>query len=151
MTSGPERTSTMNAASNGLGALTLFVEDLDTVTVFYCDVLDLDLVYQDDVSAVLDLGGTLINLLAVGAAPELVAPARAAPVGATAQMMLSLFVEDVDAVCAGLRERGVALLNGPVDRPWGKRTATFTDPAGTVWEVAQDIAADADRTTRSSS
>jgi catechol 2,3-dioxygenase-like lactoylglutathione lyase family enzyme len=133
----------MDATSNGFGALTLFVEDLDTVTVFYRDVLELDLVYQDDVSSVLDLGGTLINLLAVGAAPELVAPARAAPVGSTAQMVLSLFVEDVDAVCAGLRERGVALLNGPLDRPWGKRTAAFTDPAGTVWEIAHDIPADA--------
>ncbi len=134
----------MDATSNGLGALTLFVEDLDTVTGFYRDVLDLDLVYQDDVSSVLDLGSsTLINLLAVGAAPELVAPARAAPVGSTAQMMLSLFVEDVDAVCAELRERGVALLNGPLDRPWGKRTAAFTDPAGTVWEIAHDIPADA--------
>ncbi len=115
----------MDAASNGLGALSLFVEDLDTVTVFYRDVLDLELVYQDDVSSVLDLGGTLINLLAVGAAPGLVAPAKAVPVGAAAQMMLSLFVEDVDAVCANLRERGVALLNGPLDRPWGKRTAAF--------------------------
>jgi len=132
----------MNATSNGLGALTLFVEDLDTVTAFYRDVLDLDLVYQDDVSSVLDLGGTLINLLAVSAAPELIAPTRAAPVGSAAQMVLSLLVEDVDAVCAELRERSVALLNGPLDRPWGKRTAAFTDPAGTVWEIAQDISAD---------
>ncbi len=132
----------MDATSNGLGALTLFVEDLETVAAFHRDILGLDLVYQDDVSLVLDLGGTLINLLAVGAAIELVAPARAAPVGSTAQMMLSLFVEDVDAVCAELRERGVALLNGPLDRPWGKRTAAFTDPAGTVWEIAHDIPAD---------
>jgi catechol 2,3-dioxygenase-like lactoylglutathione lyase family enzyme len=151
LTSRPESTSTMDAASNGLGALTLFVEDLGTVTMFYRDVLDLSLVYQDDVSSVLDLGGTLINLLVVGAAPALVAPAGAAPVGATAQMMLSLFVEDVDAVCADLRERGVALLNGPLDRPWGKRTAAFTDPVGTVWEIAQDIAADAHGATGSTS
>jgi len=133
----------MDATSNGLAALTLFVEDLDTVTAFYRDVLDLDLVYQDDVSSVLELGGTLINLLAVSAAPELVAPTRAVPVGAAAQMVLSLFVKDVDAVCAELRGRGVALLNGPLDRPWGKRTAAFTDPAGTIWEIAHDIPADA--------
>jgi len=32
---------------------------------------------------------------------------------------------------------GVTLLNGPVDRPWGRRTAAFADPSGNVWEVAQ--------------
>jgi hypothetical protein len=33
----------------------------------------------------------------------------------------------------------VALLNGPMDRPWGVRTASFTDPAGNVWEIAQPV------------
>lgn len=139
----------MDAASNGLGALTLFVEDLEGVTAFYRDVLDLDLVYQDDVSSVVDLGGTLINLLEVSAAPPLVAPAATAPIGTTVRMVLSLFVEDVDASCADLRERGVSLLNGPLDRPWGKRTAAFTDPAGTVWEIAHDIPAGTDQATNS--
>ncbi len=47
----------------------------------------------------------------------------------------------VDDVCIALRVRGVQLLNGPVDRPGGKRTAALADPAGHVWEVAQDIPA----------
>jgi catechol 2,3-dioxygenase-like lactoylglutathione lyase family enzyme len=141
----------MDLTGNGLGALTLFVEDLVTVTAFYRDALSLEVVYQDEVSAVVDLVGTLINLLAVGAAAELVAPATASPVGPTAQMVLSLFVKDVDAVCAELRERGVALLNGPVDRPWGKRTAAFTDPAGTVWEIAHDLPVNADQAESSTS
>ncbi|MDQ3782600.1 MAG: VOC family protein, partial [Actinomycetota bacterium] len=29
------------------------------------------------------------------------------------------------------------LLNGPVDRPWGVRTASFRDPAGHIWEIAR--------------
>jgi uncharacterized glyoxalase superfamily protein PhnB len=33
----------------------------------------------------------------------------------------------------------VTLLNGPIDREWGKRTASFTDPDGNIWEVAQDL------------
>jgi catechol 2,3-dioxygenase-like lactoylglutathione lyase family enzyme len=141
----------MDLTGNGLGALTLFVEDLVTVTAFYRDALSLEVVYQDDNSSVVDLGGTLINLLAFGAAAELVAPATPSPVGPTAQMVLSLFVKDVDAVCAELRERGVALLNGPVDRPWGKRTAAFTDPAGTVWEIAHDLPVNADQAESSTS
>jgi catechol 2,3-dioxygenase-like lactoylglutathione lyase family enzyme len=129
----------LNAATRGLGALTLFVEDRNPVTTFYRDVLGLRTLFEDDVSAVFDLGGTMLNVLAVTAAAEVVAPARPAAVGATPRMLLSLWVEDVDAVCRDLQERDVVLLNGPVDRSWGKRTAAFTDPAGAVWEIAQDI------------
>lgn len=133
---------TMNGTTEGLGALTLFVEDVQAVGAFYNDVLQLRPVFSDDVSTVFDVGGTLLNVLDIRAASEseVVAPARPAAVGAAPQMLLSLWVEDVDAVCDVLRERGVLLLNGPVDRAWGKRTAAFTDPAGTTWEVAQDIA-----------
>ena len=124
----------------GLGALTLFVEDLSAVTTFYRDVLRLAAVYDDDVSTVFELGGTLLNVLAVSAASDAVAPARPVAVGESPQMLLSLWVEDVDAVCHELQNLGVVLLNGPVDRAWGKRTAAFADPAGAVWELAQDIA-----------
>jgi catechol 2,3-dioxygenase-like lactoylglutathione lyase family enzyme len=133
----------MDATSSGLGALTLFVDDLDAVAAFYRDALELDLLFEDDVSAAFDLGGTVLNVLSVSAAPDVVAPATAAPVGAAAQMLLSLWVDDVDAACAELQRHGVVMLNGPVDRAWGKRTAAFTDPAGTVWEIAQDIPAPA--------
>lgn len=130
----------MNASGDGLGALTLFVEDVHAVGAFYSGVLQLREVFKDDVSAVFALGGTMLNVLQVDAASEVVAPERAAPLGTTPRMLLSLWVEDVDAVCQELQERGVVLLNGPVDRAWGKRTAAFVDPAGAVWEVAQDIA-----------
>jgi uncharacterized glyoxalase superfamily protein PhnB len=129
----------VDATRNGLGAITVFVDDLAAVAAFYREVLDLDLLFADDVSAAFDLGGTVVNVLAVSAAADVVAPAEVAAVGGPVRLLLSLWVEDVDATCAQLRDRGAALLNGPVDRPWGKRTAAFADPAGTVWEVAQDI------------
>ena len=50
--------------------------------------------------------------------------------------MLTVNVPDVDAVCAELADRGVPLVNGPMDRPWGIRTASFRDPSGQIWEVA---------------
>jgi uncharacterized glyoxalase superfamily protein PhnB len=40
-------------------------------------------------------------------------------------------------LCAILSERGIVLINGPMDRPWGPRTASFADPSGHIWEVAQ--------------
>lgn len=126
--------------AGGLGALTLFVEDVTEAAAFYSGVLQLREVFRDDVSTVFQLGPTMLNVLQVAAAAEVVAPAQPEAVGATPRMLLSLWVEDVDAVVQALQERGLVLLNGPVDRPWGKRTAAFTDPAGLVWELAQDLA-----------
>jgi lactoylglutathione lyase len=45
-------------------------------------------------------------------------------------------VEDVDATCDQLIARGAELINGPMDRPWGIRTASLIDPNGYVWEIA---------------
>jgi catechol 2,3-dioxygenase-like lactoylglutathione lyase family enzyme len=129
----------VDAAFHGLGALTLFVEDLDSSTSFYRDVLGFQATYQDEHSAVFDLGNTVVNLLRVSAAHELIRPARVAPPQAGARMQLTAWVDDVDAVWSLLESRGAELLNGPIHRPWGKRTAAFTDPSGTVWEIAQDI------------
>ena len=80
-----------------------------------------------------------LNLLLVSAAQEQVEPAAVADRDAGSRFQLSVWVDDVDAVCALLRQRGVELLTGPADREWGLRTATFVDPAGHSWEVAQEL------------
>lgn len=72
-----------------------------------------------------------------GAAVELIEPASVASVEAGARFQLTVEVDDVDAVCALLADRGVELLNGPMDRPWGVRTASFRDPGGHIWEIAK--------------
>ena len=53
--------------------------------------------------------------------------------------MLSIFVPDTDAALAGLADRGIEPISGPIDRPWGMRTACVLDPDGYVWELAQQI------------
>ena len=122
-----------------IGAITLFVEDLPAARAFYADVLRLRCVFEDDNSAVFDLGNTVINLLDAREAPELIAPARVAGPADGARCQFTIWVEDADATCAELQAHGVDLLNGPQDRPWGQRTAAFADPAGHVWEVAQHL------------
>jgi lactoylglutathione lyase len=82
-------------------------------------------------------GELIVNLLRTDAAKELV-DAVASP-EAGSRFQLSVWLDDVDATCALLEERGVTLLTGPVDRAWGRRTATFTDPAGHSWEIAQQL------------
>jgi catechol 2,3-dioxygenase-like lactoylglutathione lyase family enzyme len=122
--------------TKGVGAITLFVEDLATTKAFYAEVFRLPLVHEDDDSAVFDFGNAVINLLRTTAAPELIEPATPGGPADGPRVQLTLEVADVDAVSAELTARGVTLLNGPVDRPWGIRTASFRDPAGHVWEIA---------------
>jgi catechol 2,3-dioxygenase-like lactoylglutathione lyase family enzyme len=127
----------MSSWATGIGAITLFVEDLAATKQFYQDVFGLPVHYEDDESAVFDFGNTLINLLRTTAAHELIAPAVVGGPDAPARLQLTINVDDVDAICAELTARGVELLNGPMDRPWGIRTAAFRDPAGHIWEIAK--------------
>jgi catechol 2,3-dioxygenase-like lactoylglutathione lyase family enzyme len=117
--------------------MTLFVEDLETTKQFYREVFDVPMVFEDDHSAAFNFGNSIINLLKVSEAPELIEPAVVAQPNAGAQMQFTIGVEDVDATCAELAARGVELLNGPIDRPWGLRTACFSDPAGHIWEITK--------------
>lgn len=120
-----------------VSAITLFVEDLAAAKDFYARAFDLQVHYEDPESVVFAFGTTLINLLVTSAAPELIEPATVASPNAGSRSQITVDVTDVDAACAQLASRGVELLNGPIDRPWGVRTASFRDPAGHIWELAQ--------------
>lgn len=120
----------------GISAITLFVEDVPAARRFYQEVFGLPVVFEDDASTVFKFENTLINLLESSEAPELVGPARVASPESGARMQFTIEVDDVDAMCAELARRGVVLLNGPMNRPWGIRTASFCDPGGHIWEIA---------------
>ena len=127
----------MDSWPTGISAITLFVEDLDATKRFYQDVFGLPIHYEDDASAVFNFGNALINLLKAEEGRELIEPAEVGAPNAGALFQFTITVDDVDATCDELRRRGVELLNGPIDRPWGIRTAAFRDPAGNIWEVAK--------------
>jgi lactoylglutathione lyase len=127
---------TQAAWPGGIAAITLFVEDLAAAKRFYGDVFQLPVFFEDDNSAVFKFGDTLVNLLKASEAPALVAPATVATPDAGVRFQFTLGVDDVDAMVDELKSRGVELLNGPMDRPWGIRTASFCDPGGHIWEVA---------------
>ena len=124
----------------GIYAITLFVEDVEAAKEFYRKVFGLPVVFEDENSCVFRFGNTLVNLLKISEAKELIEPTRVASREAGARMVFTINVEDVDAMCAELTERGVQLLNGPMDRPWGVRTASFADPGGHIWEIARSQA-----------
>jgi catechol 2,3-dioxygenase-like lactoylglutathione lyase family enzyme len=129
----------MSEPLQSVGAITLFVEDRGRAKRFYERVFDGSVVNEDEQSVAFRFENMIVNLLESGAAPELIAPARVAAAATGSRFQLTIWVENTDAVCAELAARGVELLNGPVDRDWGLRTASFTDPDGHIWEVAGKI------------
>jgi lactoylglutathione lyase len=129
----------VNASLKSVDVITLFVEDLQRSRLFYQEIFDLPMVFQDEDSAVFQLGNMSINLLKVPAARDLIEPGAVASREAGSRFQFTINVDDVDAECAELTRRGVTLLNGPMNRAWGVRTASFTDPGGHIWEIAQDL------------
>jgi catechol 2,3-dioxygenase-like lactoylglutathione lyase family enzyme len=129
----------MTDGIKGVSAITLFVEDLAAAKTFQETVFGKPLVFEDESAAAYDFDGAIVNLLAATSAPELVAPGVVAPPGGGQRFVLTVEVDDVDAVCGRLSTGGIEPLNGPMDRPWGIRTASFRDPAGHVWEIAHPL------------
>jgi catechol 2,3-dioxygenase-like lactoylglutathione lyase family enzyme len=125
--------------SRNVNVSTLFVEDLNGAKSFYQEVFGLSVVFEDNNSAVFDFGNMLINLLKISEAQGLIEPGTVASREAGSRFQFTIDVDDVDAVCNELKSLGVALLNGPMNRPWGVRTASFTDPGGHIWEIAQQF------------
>ncbi len=129
----------MTVPLKSVGAITLFVEDPQRSKAFYERAFDLSAAYEYDDAAGFKFENTIINLLEASAARELIDPGTVADREAGARSQLTIWVDDADAACAQLTERGVELLNGPVERGWGMRTAAFADPDGHIWEVAQEL------------
>ncbi|MCB0165414.1 MAG: VOC family protein [Anaerolineae bacterium] len=134
-----EKGAEVSSWSKGIYAITLFVEELDVAKQFYQKVFGLPVIFEDNNSSVFEFGNTLINLLKITEAKNLIEPAPVASREAGSRFVFTIDVDDVNAMCEALTERGVTLLNGPMDRPWGVRTASFIDPGGYIWEIAERL------------
>ena len=129
----------MSESLKSVGAITMFVDDPRRSKEFYERVFGASAIYEDENSVAFEFERLIVNLLAERAAPELIDPTPVAGRETGERFQLTIWVEDADAVVEQLRSAGVELLNGPIDRPWGLRTAAFADPDGHVWEVAAKI------------
>ena len=126
----------MSESLKNVGAITMFIEDVQRSKSFYEQVFDVQAIYEDEDAVAFRFENTIVNLLKTDAAPELIEPATVGEPDAGSRFQLTIGVDDVDTACSELAAKGVELLNGPMDREWGVRTASFTDPDGHIWEVA---------------
>ena len=101
----------MSEIPASVGAITLFVEDPKRSKAFYERVFGLGTIFEDDASAAFKFESTIVNLLALPAASDLIAPGTVAVVKLV-RFQLTIWVDDTDAVSAELAGRGVTLLNG---------------------------------------
>lgn len=120
-----------------IGAITLLVPNLQAAKDFYLKAFGLDGDAAGDDTVMLRFDNTLVFLHEVPGAGGPVSAAREN--GLRGEGQFAVIVTDVDGVGAELVDRGVELLTGPADRPWGMRTLTFADPAGHIWEIAQEM------------
>jgi lactoylglutathione lyase len=125
--------------SKDVEVITLFVEDVNVSKKFYLEVFDRPIVYEDEACAIVDMGNIKLNLLVMRVSYKLIEPAAVARRESGSRFMFTIEVDDVDTISVELSKRGVVLLNGPIDRPWGRRTACFADPDGHCWEIAHEL------------
>jgi len=118
-------------------AINLLVADLERSKTFYRDAFGMLPLDEEEDSVLFRFEDTFVMLRHD--------PAYQAPTDEALGLALkgvgqfAIVVEDVAAVGAELEDRGVTLISGPADRPWGMRTITFADPGGYTWEIAQDL------------
>jgi lactoylglutathione lyase len=113
--------------------------ELSATKSLYVSTFGLPIVYEDDDCAVFQFKNALIDLLEESAGVEQLDPEPVAPKAEGPRFVFTIDVDDVDQTCAELTSRGVKLLNSPMDRPWGIRTAGFKGPAGYIWAISKDL------------
>jgi len=82
------------------------------------------------------IGSNLLALTERGALFDDPAP----PPGALSlQLAFRVAPGEVASCASTLGERGVKIISGPTDHPWGHRTLFFRDPDGNVLEIYAEI------------
>jgi lactoylglutathione lyase len=122
-----------------VGAITMFIGDVERSKRFYERVFDIQAIYEDPDAVAFQFDNIVVNMLRSSAAHDLIQPAAVADEEAGARFQLTIWVDDADATYAELANRGAEFINGPMDREWGMRTAAFVDPDGHIWEIAENI------------
>ncbi len=118
-----------------LEGLTLTVENVEKSAAFYGDLVGLTVAYKSlPAFALIKHGGMTLGLLSLEEA------AKEGVVAMSAAQKRGVHVEfttdDLDALYAELKAKGVGFIDEPHDEPW-ERVCTALDPDGYAVEFAQ--------------
>ena len=130
----------MAQSLKSVSVITLFVDDEQESKEFYERLFEVTAVDEGHGTVIFKLDNLFLRLLNRDEAKsEMLGQVHVADSGSGASAQLAMFVDDLDALCAELAERGIPIVYGPVDRPWGVRSAGFRDPDGHIWQFGSDI------------
>ncbi len=115
----------------------LYAKDVESVAAFYVR-LGFDVQFQmpgpDGATGFIGLRRDAAELaVATEDSPRMLAGVEPGP---GPRHELFVYVEDVDATVAALRDAGASVLRTPADMPWGERVSFVADPEGNVVSLA---------------
>lgn len=120
-----------------LSIVTLGARDMGTLRSFYRMLGWPELANGDDTWTGFLLGGVLLALFPLRDLTAEAAPGNPAPAGWSG-VSLACAVDardEVDATFGAVVAAGATPVTEPNDRPWGGRSAFFSDPEGNRWEI----------------
>ena len=130
----------MAQSLKSVNVITLFVEDQLRSKEFYEQIFDVVGVDEGHGTVIFQFDNLFLRLLRrEEAESEMLGQVPVGDARAGTTVQLAFRVEDTDTLCRELAERGISVVYGPVDRPWGVRSAAFVDPDGHVWQFSSDI------------
>jgi lactoylglutathione lyase len=112
-----------------------YVESTQRSAAFYRDVIGLSVRIEGDGYVEFEMENIKLSLFERSKLPELIGGDGGQP--PTGE--IGFIIEDVDSQAERLRQLGVEILSGPVDRPWRERTLHIADPDGNIIEFAQKL------------
>jgi len=122
-----------------LSQIRLLVKDFQKCVAFYRDVMEFPMGFfaEEMQFASFNTGETKIEIFSRQNMAEVIEeknlPTDAEP---QSKFLLTFAVDEVDEVCARLKDKGVVLINEPHDRhAWNARVAHLRDPDGNVIEL----------------
>ena len=130
----------MRPSLKSINVITLFVEDEQRSKEFYERLFEVTGADEGHGTIIFELENLFLRLLKrEEAESEMLGAVSLGNPGSGASVQLGMFVDDADALCVNLVECGVSIVYGPVDRPWGVRSAGFRDPDGHTWQFGSNI------------
>jgi lactoylglutathione lyase len=112
----------------------LLVDDFERSLEFYTMVLGLEINSQEGKFANFKLEGTE---LAIFQKDEATAMFPEKYMGKGGGVILAIQTGDVGRFCEELKNKGVEIIEGPKETPWGQVVAYFLDPDNNIWEVSK--------------